>query len=167
MDLNELIAREEIRDLVSRFGMACTLDDIEGFRELWTPDGVWTVGEPFNVSAEGIEAVVEMYRYLRGLHEGFFQAYHNGLIEVAPEGDRATGQWQLSEYGACDCRTQGYFNHGLYADTLVKTESGWRFARRDFRYVYLDQCVLPGTWFGVDHGAGSLTPCPLPWQGRG
>jgi hypothetical protein len=67
--------------------------------------------------------------------EFFVQLVHSGVVAI--DGDQATARWSVQETGRT--RTKGpYNNYAFYEDQLVKREGAWRFARRSYRYVWLD-----------------------------
>ena len=67
--------------------------------------------------------------------EFFMQLVHSGVVAI--DGDQATARWSVQETGRT--RNNGpYSNHAFYEDKLVKRDGAWRFARRSYRYVWLD-----------------------------
>ncbi|MEQ8037099.1 nuclear transport factor 2 family protein [Xanthomonas sp. WHRI 6106] len=50
--LQRLEDESAIRALVARFADTCIRADHDGFKALWTDDGIWEIGAPFNVSAK-------------------------------------------------------------------------------------------------------------------
>jgi hypothetical protein len=51
--LQHLEDEAAIRDLAARFADAATRADYESIRSLFTPDAVFTIGEPFAVTCQG------------------------------------------------------------------------------------------------------------------
>ena len=145
MDLEELVAREEIRHTTVRWTDAVVWRDYDTFRSLWAEDAIWTISEPLPMQVQGVDNIVTKLKELLTLEKGFFQALHEGLIQL--DGDRASARWGVTEFGKPDVPNQGYFNHALYMDRLVKTGSNWQFTRRDYRYIYVDSTLLRGEWY--------------------
>jgi ketosteroid isomerase-like protein len=63
--LQHLEDEAEIRDLAARFADAATRADYETIRSLFTPDAVFTIGEPFAVTCKGIDETVALIHKLR------------------------------------------------------------------------------------------------------
>jgi uncharacterized protein (TIGR02246 family) len=122
--LEELLAREAIRDLLARYPMAFDDRDWGAWEALWTDDVVWVVdGTPI----EGLDAVRE---FMVGCLPADYIAKHlcgPSVIEIAADGLRASAKTDVVWIAA------NYENQivARYVDTLVKTESGWRISRRE------------------------------------
>lgn len=133
----------EIRNLVARFADVCTVDDGDGFRALWAPDGVWEVSDPFPARAAGVDNVVALYHQLRSPHATFVQMPHSGVLRI--DGDTARARWVMQEVGRNPATGLNYNNYGLYMDTLVRTGGAWRFSRRSYQYLWVDVTTpIPG-----------------------
>jgi hypothetical protein len=145
MNLEELIAREEIRQVTALWTDTVIWRNYDMFQSLWTENATWTIGKPFPMQVEGITNIVSKLKELLTLEKAFFQALHEGVIIV--DGDRASARWGVTEFGRPDVPDQGYFNHAFYEDQLTKTASGWKFARRDYQYIYVDSSLLNGEWY--------------------
>ena len=140
-----------IRQLTARFSDVCVVDDADGFRSAWAPNGVWEVSAPFNVTAEGIDNVVTLYNQLRSPFEVFLQMAHSGVVRL--DGDQARARWVMQEVGRNLQTGRHYNNFGLYLDTLVRLPEGWRFARRSYQYLWLDaETPIPGKHLDVPDG---------------
>ena len=137
-----------IRNLVARFADVCTVDDADGFRALWAPDGVWEISAPFPGRAEGVDRIVSLYGQLRSPHATFVQMPHSGVIHV--DGDAARGRWVMQELGRNPDTGINYNNYGLYLDTLVRRDGGWRFSSRSYQYLWVDVTTpIPGQSFPI------------------
>ena len=122
--LEELLAREAIRDLLARYPMAFDDRDWDAWEALWTDDLVFVVD---GVPIEGLAAVKE---FMVGcLPQDYISKHLCGpsVIEVAPDGLSASAKTDVVWIAA------NYNNQivARYVDTLVKTESGWRISRRE------------------------------------
>lgn len=145
MNLKDIVDREEIRHLTACWTDAVNRRDYEAFRGLWTEDAVWTIGQPLPMQVAGADSIVAKLQELLTLDKAFFQALHQGVIEINQ--DEAAARWGVTEFGKPPNPDQGYFNHAFYRDQLVKTPAGWRFARRDYQYIYVDSSLLRGEWY--------------------
>ena len=133
-----------IRSLAARFADAAMMADYEEFSTLWTDKGKWTIHEPFYTSAEGVKAISEMLIALRTGKAFFVQFVHSGVIKL--NGDRATARWIMREVSEGPGESF-YNNYAVYLDTLVKSEGQWKFAQRDYHYMWVDTGAFPGAVF--------------------
>ena len=122
--LEELVAREAIRDLFARYPMAFDDRDWDAWEALWTEDLVFVVdGAPI----EGLGAVKKFM--MECLPQDYISKHLCGpsVIEVAPDGRSASAKTDVVWIAA------NYENQivARYVDTLVRTEAGWRISRRE------------------------------------
>lgn len=134
-----------IRDLVARFANACNPPNHEGFANLWNldPDDkpVWTLSEPFAMTATGTDEIVAMLDKLLGPRDFFVQFVHSGVVEI--DGSRATGRWIMHEVAKGPGDTY-YKNFAIYEDRYSKKGDKWYFSRRDYKYMFLDSGPFGG-----------------------
>jgi uncharacterized protein (TIGR02246 family) len=129
MDIEELMAREQIRDLVARYNSTADSGRFDETVELFAPDAVMEVGDAV---LEGREAIREM-----------FAATKESLAGHAAAGPRyvrhLTATQQIDVVSPTEARSRCYFQvllpHGLdhwgrYLDTLGLVEGRWRFTHR-------------------------------------
>ena len=116
---------EAIRRLKMHYARFCDAGyDPSGIASLFTEDGIWD-GRPQFGKAEG-RANIE--RFFAGASEALTYARHYivaPLIEVAADGQSATGSWYLIQ--PATLRGQPVWLAGSYADAYVKQEGEWRF----------------------------------------
>lgn len=144
----EHLDREAIRDLGYRFADSCNRRDVETFRTLWIPEGVWSISEPKPFRGEGIDAICGTCAFLLGLWDFFVQMPHAPVVTI--DGDRATSSWTMTEHANNAERGQGYLNYGMYNDVCVRTSEGWKYESRSYTYIYLDEnpgAGLPHNFF--------------------
>jgi hypothetical protein len=114
--LEERIQRIEddsaIRELVARFAYTATNVDHDAFSKLWVPHDnskpIWTLSEPFAMSATGIDEIMDMFRKLRDTRAFFVQLVHTGILDI--KGDHAIGRWIMHEVGKGPGEV--YYNNG-------------------------------------------------------
>ena len=95
--LQRLEDEATIRDLAARFADAATRADYETIRSLFTPDAVFTIGEPFAVTCKGIDEIVALIHKLRDGKDFFVEFVHSGLLQL--DGNTASARWLLREVG--------------------------------------------------------------------
>ena len=124
-----------IRALAYAFADAVNRRDAAAFESLWDENGVWEIGAPLHSIANGAANIAAHMIELAEPLEFFVQLVHSGVVAI--DGDQATARWSVQETGRT--RNNGpYNNHAFYEDELVKRDGAWRFARRSYRYVWLD-----------------------------
>jgi ketosteroid isomerase-like protein len=124
-----------IRALVYAFADAVNRRDAAAFESLWDENAVWEIGSPLASIANGSSNIAARMIELVEPLEFFVQQVHSGVVAI--DGDQATAHWSVQETGRS--RTTGpYNNHAFYEDEVVKRDGAWRFARRSYRYVWLD-----------------------------
>jgi hypothetical protein len=154
-ELRALLDREEIRDLVQRHSDAATRGDYESMIPFYLPDAVWEsdqLGMRFDTSRDFVDFLVNAGAGL----ELLVQTASNTVVDLL-DADRARATSTINE------RVRGtgpdainFDQDGMYYDELVRTEAGWRFAKRRFVTIH----VASGTVTGE-----VLTYRPLPSPG--
>ena len=142
---------QAIRKLVARFANSFSPPNYDAFSKLWVPGGegqqpVWTLNEPFTMSASGIDEIMDMLVKLLKPRDFFVQLVHSGMIEI--DGDHATGRWILREVAKGPGETY-YNNFAIYEDVMKKVEGSWYFARRDYKYMFMDTSSFEGQVFSL------------------
>lgn len=145
--LRRLIDEAGIRDAFARFGMAATLGDVGGLRELWTDDSVWTIGAPANHTAQGVDDIAAMYEGLRAGNDYFVQLTTPGAVTI--DGDTATVRSLCQEF-ASGPNERYYRTTGIWNDRLRRTDAGWRFVERTWQYLWVDYSPYSGQTFAVE-----------------
>ncbi|MCJ1705508.1 MULTISPECIES: nuclear transport factor 2 family protein [unclassified Rathayibacter] len=133
----------EIRNLVARFGLACTKHDTPAFRALWAEEGTWRIGEPFAQEATGPDACVEMLDRLWQGNDYFLQFTTQGPIDI--DGDEAHSESLCQEFARGPERY--YRTNGIWTDRLVRRDGRWLFAERSYRCLWLDLSPFSGDVF--------------------
>jgi len=132
MELRDLVAREEIKELKARYFRFTDIHDFQSFGELFADDAVMEVGQiegPSSVIARGRDAIV---RQAAMASEGAIKIHHGHNCEITVfDGVRASGIWAV-EYLFFDenpttSRTLRH-NFAYYHEDYVRHSDGWRFA---------------------------------------
>jgi hypothetical protein len=91
----------------------------------------------------GREQVVAGIRYLTAALEFLVQTNHAAVVNI--DGDCATASSTGQEIFRMRGSTEGMRLFGMYADEIVREGDGaWRFARRTFRFTYVESIVASG-----------------------
>jgi uncharacterized protein (TIGR02246 family) len=125
--LLDVTDRLALADLVAAFADAVNRMAPDDLRAVFVPDGLWTVtgwGEH-----RGADAIVAFLRGLLDRWSVIFHAVHSGRVDL--DGARATGRWYISEFGRLRDGNEVRYA-GVYHDDYVRTDDGWRFARRRY-----------------------------------
>ena len=110
--------RDEILQLLYRYNHAIDSGDAEGWADTFTPDAV------FDAAGRVMSGREELVTFAASVH-GSRHVVANPVIDVA--GDTATVRaYILLAHGTPVSVA------GTYADELVRTHDGWRFAKRVF-----------------------------------
>jgi ketosteroid isomerase-like protein len=104
----------------------------------YTADGV--LASPTTDDAVGRAAIAATIRTATANFEFLFQTVHNGLVRV--DGDRATARFPITEWGRRRDTGLGQVFLGFYEDDAVRTNEGWRFARRELVPLTLGRAEL-------------------------
>lgn len=134
-----------IRNLVAHYSDAVNQRDLAAFRQLWADDAVWEIGPPLQARAEGIDEIVALLRRLLQAEQYFMQMTHSGVIQM--KGDRATTRFVVRERGRGE--STYYDCLAVYEDVVVREAGGWHFAKRVYRYRFLDQSPFSGDVFPI------------------
>jgi hypothetical protein len=111
----------EIQQLLARYAVTITQQDIDGLVNVFTPDGTYSAfGETY--SLERFPVLVD------AAPKGLFMTA-TPVIEL--DGDTATGTQPLCfiDHASHDMRI-GYYN-----DTYVRTDAGWRLKTRAMTFI--------------------------------
>jgi len=127
-DVGELADQLAIRDLLAAFADAVNRMRPDELRAIFTDDARWVVtgfGEP-----QGPDAIAALLDDLLVKWAMIFHAIHSGQVTL--DGDRAQGEWYISEFGQLNDGTEVRIA-GVYHDEYVRGDDGrWRFALRRY-----------------------------------
>lgn len=130
-----LLDREAIRDLPLRYCDCVWQDDIASLVKLFAKDGEFVIViDGKETSAKGHAALASFYRH--GLEIGPRPFIHNHVFEIT--GDKqAHGRCYLDLRSAKN--NMEFMGAGHYADTYVKVKGEWKFERRYFTALRIDE----------------------------
>ena len=121
-----------IQRTISRYSQRASVGDWDGVLATYMPDGVWDIPH-LNMRFEGHEAIREALTGFFGVMDYVVQLNAPAVIDV--DGDTALAWSGIRECGKSKDRDEGFEFFGTYADSLVRTADGWKFARRVFEGV--------------------------------
>ena len=111
----------ELQQLLARYAVGMTRDDVESVMEAFTPDGTYSAfGDTY--------ALADFPTLVAAAPKGLFMV---GPPVLELEGDEGSGQQPLC---FIDQRTHD-MRIGYYTDTYRRTESGWRLQTRSMTFL--------------------------------
>jgi uncharacterized protein (TIGR02246 family) len=131
-----------IQNLINSYHEAGSMGDYERMIATFTPDGIWE----FTQSGRrfvGLAAIREAVAAFTGPLE--YVAQINAPAVIGIEGNTATARSSIRESAKFAGRDEGVEAFGVYHDTLVRADAGWRFTRRAFDLRWMHRVpILPG-----------------------
>jgi uncharacterized protein (TIGR02246 family) len=118
-----------IQQLINAYHEAGSLGDYERMIATYAPDAIWeftSSGKQF----VGYDAIRDAVAMFTGRLQ--YVAQINAPATIAVHGDTATARSSIRETGKFAGLDEGVEAFGVYHDMLVRTDDGWRFARRTF-----------------------------------
>ena len=111
----------EIEQLLARYAVAMTKDDVEAVVEVFTPDGTYSAfGDTY--------ALADFPTLVAAAPKGLFLT---GTPALELDGDTGTGEQPLCFVD----QTDHAMRIGWYTDTYRRTEQGWRLATRSMTFL--------------------------------
>ncbi len=130
-----------IQQTLNRYTDGCNRADWQQVMATFLSDGVWEIsGAGAHQGHSAIQAA--MTGFLEQM-DYFVQVNSPAVIDL--DGDRASARSVIRECGKFAGRDEALEVLGGYVDELVRTESGWKFARRIFTSNGVHRfALLPG-----------------------
>ena len=129
-----LEAREEIRDLIARYGMAVDDRDVESLADMFTSDARFGLADGM-VANQGRQAVIDFYTERMAAFGPTYHYPHSQVIEFDPDRPgHATGMVNAHAELALDGRT--LVTALRYFDEYRVEEGCWRFVERKVAMIY-------------------------------
>lgn len=158
--LEELIAREEIRDLIHRYSHAIDRRDWAALDAIFWPDGRTEYGL-YDDRAGGFTPVVQQVYAETGIH---ITQHFLGNCILRVTGDSACGETYVQALHQVPDGTGGFYDllmASRYLDTFEKRDGEWRILHRKVAFDWLRQFADRGDWtvgaFGIKRGAGHIS----------
>jgi ketosteroid isomerase-like protein len=115
-----------INHLAVSYAEAMCRSAVEEAVQTYAVDGV--LSSPTTDDAVGRAAIAEVIGHTVSGLDFVFQTVHQGLVRV--DGDTATATFPITEWARRSHDGRGILFLGVYHDDVVRTDDGWRFARR-------------------------------------
>jgi hypothetical protein len=111
----------EIEQLLARYAIGMTRDDVDAVIEVFTPDGTYSAfGDTY--------ALADFPRLVAAAPKGLFMT---GTPALELDGDTGTGQQPLCFVD----QTNHAMRIGWYTDTYTRTDKGWRLRTRSMTFL--------------------------------
>lgn len=111
----------ELYQLLARYAVGMTKDDVDAVVEVFTPDGTYSAfGDTY--------ALADFPTLVAAAPKGLFMV---GPPAIELDGDTGTGEQPLCFID----QTNHHMRIGWYADTYRRTEAGWRLATRKMTFL--------------------------------
>ena len=131
--------RQDIADLLVRYATGIDRRDWALFRTVFTDDCALDYGE---IGAwKGVDAVAEFMQQAHALAGHTMHRLSNQAITV--DGDKAAARTYIDGLIMFGDNESGVNAIGFYDDEIVRTEDGWRIARRRYTQVRLSTVGSP------------------------
>lgn len=160
-EIRQLVDRDEIRQLMYRYGHTWDNQDFQGWADVFIEDGTyWEGGGPV---LKGREALISYAQDTSPRFSGRFHIQANQYVAV--DGDRAKAHsYFLIVEGLNPCLS------GTYDDDVVRTPRGWRFEKRVVTCLFPEGFPIAGNdmaaWFFSEPGWNSTPGIGGGWQHR-
>ena len=138
--LEALLDREAIRDLPTRYCDCVWQDDLNSLLKLFAKDGEFIIDNAGKrTAAKGLPAMRKMYR--QGLSIGPRPYIHNHVI-MMDDATHAHGRAYLALHSIK--LNMQFIGAGYYNDSYVKVKDVWKFQRRHFVALRIDEDPMGG-----------------------
>jgi ketosteroid isomerase-like protein len=153
-EVRELLDRDEIRQLMYKYGHCWDNLDFRGWAECFTPDGTYWEGS--GLIFKGYDELLSYCQDTSPRVQGRYHLQMNQYVQV--EGDTA-----LAHSYALIVEELTPVRSGTYDDRLVRTDDGWKFEKRTVTCLYPSFLPIEGndmaSWLFSDEVGGG-------WQHR-
>ena len=140
ISLETLAAREEIKELRSRYFRCVDCKDWAAFEQLFVADAVLNLSDDIGRMLQGREAIA---RFVEAGLRGVVSVHHGHMPEIfVTSPSRANGIWAMEDrlFWAADSMSPVRTLHGYghYYDTYVREDGRWLFESVTLRRIRVD-----------------------------
>ena len=131
--VDRLEAREAIRELVTKYAVACDEHDIPRLQNLFTEDAVFKSPSSF-MEASGREAIASMFIEVLKTRGPGYHWTHDLIVEHGEDRDTATG----IVYSHAETTPNGVVSIAAmkYRDSYRRESGVWYFSEREIHFFY-------------------------------
>jgi ketosteroid isomerase-like protein len=144
--------RDAIAELVHRYSDAVVHVDREQWASTWTTDASWTLGEM--ASAEGRDAIVELWVGAMSTFDGVVQTVLNGSAATDDFVGTGTGRWYIQEHGKTG-KGHPFMMLSYYDDVYTRVGASWLFSSRTLVPLYQGPTDLSAEFTMPPRGSGA------------
>lgn len=133
--------KEQIAEVLIRYATGIDFKDWPLLRTCWTDDVDVDYGEVGRYS--GVDAITDL---MAQLHNGMGPTYHRlSNLAITVDGDHATARSYVFAHLQAVANDSASWVEALghYDDELVRTQEGWRIAKRTTRIARVQSGVTP------------------------
>jgi SnoaL-like domain len=121
LDPAQLADLAELEQLLARYAVGMTKDDVEAVMDVFTPDGTYSAfGDTYSLA--------DFPRLVAAAPKGLFMV---GPAAIELDGDTGRGEQPLCFVE----QTEHAMRIGWYTDTYRRTDAGWRLATRSMTFL--------------------------------
>ena len=128
-----------IQQTLNTYTEGASRADWEQVLSTFAPDGIWEVPK-LNILQQGHAAIQALMQGAIAQFDYFVQFNSPAVITI--DGDKAIARSMIREQGKYAGRDEVMDVAGHYTDELVRTEGGWKFARRTFKSIGVNNIPL-------------------------
>lgn len=128
MNIETVIDRSEIIDVLVRYAVACDSRNWNLFKDIFTPDVETDYGDPYKYSTR--DELVNMVKSMLGGCGPTQHMISNFRIEMEGSGATSICSVRAFHAGIREAEGKTFEMWGEYQDRLVRTENGWRIKAR-------------------------------------
>ena len=120
----------DIQNLYARYNLMSDAGDPEGYAACFTDDGMLQI-DPLGVKVQGRPSFVAFKQKDAAGRGGRYRRHWNGSLHLEKiDADTVRGRCYFHGYNGKPGELPVFADAGVYEDRIVRTGSGWRFARR-------------------------------------
>jgi hypothetical protein len=132
VDIEHVVAVEEVKQLKYRYLRTLDLKRWEEFGALFVPEATGDYGEGLSFGSRD-----ELVRFMRdSLGPQMITLHQCHHPEIAVDGERATGVWYLEDRVIMPEHRLVLEGAAFYEDRYVRTSDGWRIEHTGYRRTY-------------------------------
>ncbi|MEZ5217158.1 MAG: nuclear transport factor 2 family protein [Ilumatobacteraceae bacterium] len=134
--------RHQVQELLHTYCDAVVHADEARWASTWAVNAFWSL--PGGRDVQGRDAIVELWRTSMAKYRLTIQTTLSGTVRLGDNDFTATGRWYIQE-SAWKVDGEPTVLHGYYDDEYLRTESGWKFARRTLTLLHRGAPDLRGS----------------------